>query len=234
MKTNKKYLSEESEESNEKEEIKSEESNEKEEIKSDDLLSVMMSESAKPELRLTGIYGDINEEKCSEALYGLQALHLTGQSLQLEDPDNEDSDLITIHQPIDFVVSSHGGLAADMFAVYDTIREIRDTTPIHTKGLGKVMSAGVLLLAAGTKGERRIGKYCRVMIHGVMAGQHGYLADVENEFKETKAIQKMYVQALADETNMSEAYVRKLMNKKTNVYLDAEEAVKLGIADIVF
>ena len=33
---------------------------------------------------------------------------------------------------------------------------------------------------------------------------------------------------------MSEAYVRKLMNKKTNVYLDAEEAVKLGIADIVF
>ena len=33
---------------------------------------------------------------------------------------------------------------------------------------------------------------------------------------------------------MSEAYVRKLMNKKSNVYLDAEEAVKLGIADIIF
>tara|TARA_R110000824_G_C15057816_1_gene662074 strand:- start:60 stop:350 length:291 start_codon:yes stop_codon:yes gene_type:complete len=95
------------------------------------------------------------------------------------------------------------------------------------------MSAGVLLLASGTKGERRIGKYCRVMIHGVMAGQHGYLADVENEFKETRAIQRMYVKALSDETNMSETYVRKLMNRKTNVYLDAEEAVKLGIADII-
>ena len=120
-----------------------------------------------------------------------------------------------------------------MFSVYDVIRDLRDRTPIHTKGLGKVMSAGVLLLASGTKGERRIGKYCRVMIHGVMAGQHGYLADVENEFKETRAIQRMYVQALAEETNMTEAYVRKLMNKKTNVYLDAEEAVKLGIADII-
>jgi len=220
MKTNKKDLSEKSEE--------------KEEIKSDDLLSVMMSESVKPELRLTGIYGDINEEKCSEAIYGLQALHLTGETLQLKDPEDEESELIAVHQPIDFIVSSHGGLAADMFSVYDTIRELRDVTPIHTKGLGKVMSAGVLLLAAGTKGKRRIGKYCRVMIHGVVAGQHGYLADVENEFKETKAIQKMYVKALGEETNMTESYVRKLMNRKTNVYLDAEEAVKLGIADIVF
>ena len=121
-----------------------------------------------------------------------------------------------------------------MFSVYDTMREIREKSPIITKGIGKVMSAGVLLLAAGTKGERRIGKYCRVMLHGVTAGQHGYLADVENEFKETKSIQRMYIQALVNETNMSEPYVKKLMNKKTNVYLNAEEAVKLGIADIIF
>ena len=103
-----------------------------------------------------------------------------------------------------------------------------------TQGSSHILADRMILLAASTKGERRIGKYCRVMIHGVMAGQHGYLADVENEFKETRAIQRMYVQALAEETNMTEAYVRKLMNKKTNVYLDAEEAVKLGIADIIF
>ena len=162
------------------------------------------------------------------------SLALNGTEKCLSDPEDENSEIIETYQPIDFIVSSHGGLAADMFSVYDVIRDLRDRTPIHTKGLGKVMSAGVLLLAAGTKGERRIGKYCRVMIHGVMAGQHGYLADVENEFKETRAIQRMYVQALAGETNMTETYVRKLMNKKTNVYLDAEEAVKLGIADIIF
>jgi ATP-dependent Clp endopeptidase proteolytic subunit ClpP len=198
------------------------------------LLSALMSEPPRPELRMTGIYGDVNEDRCSEAIYGLMALHLSGTESRLADPEDENSEIVETYQPIDFIVSSHGGLAADMFSVYDTIRDIRDKSPIHTKGLGKVMSAGVLLLASGTKGQRRIGRYCRVMIHGVMAGQHGYLADVENEFKETRAIQRMYVKALADETNMSEAYVRKLMNKKTNVYLDAEEAVKLGIADIIF
>ena len=220
MTFNKKHFSEEEEQEEKKEQT--------------DIFSALLAEDPKPELRMTGIYGDINEDRCSEAVYGLLALHLTGTEQHLSDPKDENSEIIETYQPVDFIVSSHGGLAADMFSVYDVMRDLRDRTPIHTKGLGKVMSAGVLLLAAGTKGERRIGKYCRVMIHGVMAGQHGYLADVENEFKETRAIQRMYVQALAEETNMTETYVRKLMNKKTNVYLDAEEAVKLGIADIIF
>ena len=210
----------------------SEKEEKKSEPESGDIVSMLMTEE-RPELRLTGIYGDVNEERCSEAVYGLHALKLTGKKERVI-TDDEVETVEVYNEPIEFIISSHGGLAADMFSVYDTIREIKETTEIHTKGLGKVMSAGVLLLASGTKGKRRIGKYCRVMIHGVMAGQHGYLADVENEFKETKAIQKMYVQALADETNMTEAYVRKLMGKKTNVYLNAEEAVKLGIADIIF
>jgi ATP-dependent Clp protease protease subunit len=105
--------------------------------------------------------------------------------------------------------------------------------PIHTIGIGKVMSAGTLLLAAGTKGERRIGRFCRVMIHGVISGQHGHLADIENEFDEAKMTQSMYVQALAEETNMTEKYLRNLIKKKSNIYLSAQEAVDLGIADIV-
>tara|TARA_B100002019_G_scaffold271317_1_gene265624 strand:- start:1059 stop:1709 length:651 start_codon:yes stop_codon:yes gene_type:complete len=210
----------------------SEKEEEKDKTENGDIVSMLMTEE-RPELRLTGIYGDVNEERCSEAVYGLHALKLTGRKERVITEDEVEA-VEVYNEPIEFIISSHGGLAADMFSVYDTIREIRETTEIHTKGLGKVMSAGVLLLASGTKGKRRIGKYCRVMIHGVMAGQHGYLADVENEFKETKAIQRMYVQALADETNMTEAYVRKLMGKKTNVYLNAEEAVKLGIADIIF
>jgi len=197
------------------------------------VFSMLMPDSP-PELRVIGIYGDINEEKCSEAVYGLLAYHLSGTQQEPIDPENEESELVETYQPIEFIISSHGGLAAEMFSVYDIIRDLRDNSPIHTKGLGKVMSAGVLLLAAGSKGKRKIGKHCRVMIHGVVAGQHGYLADVENEFKETKYIQNMYIKALAGETNMTEKYIRKLMNKKTNVYLDAEEAVKLGIADIIF
>ena len=211
----------------------SEEKKEKLEPEPVDLAS-LLAQPPMPELRLTGIYGDVTEEKCSEAVYGLLAYHHTGQKTEPVDISDPESDLITTYEPIDFIISTHGGHAAEMFAVYDAMRSIRDKTPIHTVGLGKVMSAGVLLLAAGTKGQRKIGATCRVMIHGVVAGQHGYISDMQNEFSETKYIQKMYVKSLAKETNMEEKYVKRLMNKKSNVYIDAEEAVKLGIADIIF
>ena len=88
-------------------------------------------------------------------------------------------------------------------------------------------------MAAGTKGERRIGMNCRVMIHGVISGQQGYLADVENEFEEAKFTQELYIKALAGETDMTVKYLRKLLQRKTNVYLSAKDAVELGIADII-
>ena len=197
------------------------------------LITFINSALDKPSLRITGIYGDITEEKCSDAVFGLLALHESGREVVREDPDDEDSKLIEAFAPIEFYVSTYGGAANEMFAVYDVMRQVRDLSPIYTHGIGKVMSAGVLLLAAGTKGERRIGKHCRIMIHGVVAGQHGHLSDVENEFEEAKFTQKLYVDALASETDMTARYIKKLMDKKTNVYLNATEAVELGIADII-
>jgi len=186
-----------------------------------------------PKLRVTGIYGDINEERCSETLYSMLLLQKSGMRLEPLDPQDPESELIEVSDPFDFFVSSHGGSAVEMFGLYDVMRQIRTTMPIHTIGVGKVMSAGTLLLAAGTKGERRIGRFCRVMIHGVISGQHGHLADIENEFDEAKMTQSMYIQALAEETNMTERYLKNLIKKKSNIYLSAQEAVDLGIADIV-
>ena len=65
--------------------------------------------------------------------------------------------------PIDFIVSTEGGSVTDMFAVYDCMRDVRKgLCEINTFGVGKVMSAGILLLAGGTKGKRRIGRHCRL------------------------------------------------------------------------
>ena len=200
------------------------------EEQSDDLVSMINMAMDKPEIRAIAIYGDINEERCSEVVYGLLALDAS--SVSLIGAENEEAS-VEVVEPIDFYISSYGGQATEMFAVYDVMRAVGSRTPIHTYGLGKVMSAGVLLLAAGSKGYRKIGKNCRVMIHGVVAGQHGHIADIENEFSEVKSTQKMYIQALSEETDMTEKYIKKLMDKKTNVYIDAEEAVNLGIADMV-
>jgi len=201
-----------------------------EQEQSDDLASMISMAMNKPEIRALALYGDINEERCSEVVYGLLALDASSRIMMATEEDDEPVEVI---EPIDFYISSYGGQATEMFAVYDIMRDIGARTPICTYGLGKVMSAGVLLLAAGTKGYRKIGRSCRVMIHGVVAGQHGHIADIENEFSEVKSTQKMYIKALSEETDMTEKYIKKLMDKKTNVYIDAQEAVNLGIADII-
>jgi len=43
----------------------------------------------------------------------------------------------------------------------------------------------------------------------------------------------MYSEALVAETNMTKKDLKKLLERKVNVYLTAEEAVELGIADII-
>ena len=120
-----------------------------------------------------------------------------------------------------------------MFALYDIMRTVRQETEIHTLGLGKVMSAGVLLLAGGTKGKRRIAKNCRVMIHSVAAGNAGALHDLTNELEAIQDLQDMYTSCLAAETNMTEGDIKEMLNRNVNVYLSATEAVQLGIADII-
>ena len=95
------------------------------------------------------------------------------------------------------------------------------------------MSAAVLVLAAGTKGKRKIGKYCRVMIHSVIGGSSGALHDLKNEMKEIQVIQDMYIDALASETKLTKKKLKDMFSKNVNVYLSAEEAVKYGIADII-
>lgn len=196
-------------------------------------IMVHPAQDDKPEisLRKIGLIGDVSEEKSSDIIYGLYALKQMGEH-EIK-PASKRSKPKIGYQPIDFILSTNGGSASDMFAIYDVMREIRKDCEIHTHGLGKVMSAGVLLLAAGTKGKRKVGKHCRVMIHGVIAGNSGPMFSLENEMNEVRETQKRYIEALKNETRMSTAQINKFLERHVDIYLSAEEAVKLGIADIV-
>ncbi len=184
------------------------------------------------ELRLLGLYGEIEEGKVSQLIGALidmsepSALNAEKDTVELPEADRK-------IRPIEMLVSTPGGNADDMFALYDVMRVVREKCDIVTFGLGKVMSAGVLLLASGTKGKRKIGANCRVMIHSVMAGSQGSIHDIENEMEEIKFMQSAYIRALSAETSMTEKKLKSMINKKVNIYLSAEEAVKLGIADII-
>jgi ATP-dependent Clp endopeptidase proteolytic subunit ClpP len=185
-------------------------------------------------IRTIGLIGDVTEEKASDVIYGLLTLRETGIRQELEDPNDPNSEIIETCEPMEMIISTYGGSAMDMFGIHDMMRNVREDCEIHTVGIGKVMSAGVLILASGTKGKRRIGKNCRVMIHSVVGGTHGAMHNLENEMDEIRWIQERYIETLVRESDMTKAMVRKMLNRKVNIYLTAEQAVEYGIADEVF
>ncbi len=182
--------------------------------------SALMTEE--PDMRTIGLFCDVAEDKIAEISHAMIYLNEVNM---LKKPEER--------KPIKFYLSTYGGSADDMFALYDMMRDIQTETPIQTHGLGKVMSAGVLLLAAGTKGQRSLGKNCRVMIHSVIGGSHGALHNMVNEMEAIQDIQEMYINCLAAETKMTKKQIKKMLERKVNIYLSAEEAVELGIADII-
>lgn len=187
-----------------------------------------MEQPQQQQMRVIGLFGDVNEQSCAEVIQNLLVF-----SKQGEIPKNERKNKYS-HPPIEFYLNTHGGSASDMFAIYDMMRSAKESCEVHTVGVGKIMSAGVLLLAAGSKGKRRIGANARVMIHSVLGGTEGPLFNLENEFNEIKFVQERYTKALIKETHLTPRAMKDLLEKHVNIYLSAEEAVKYGIADEVF
>jgi len=194
-----------------------------EQTQSESNVMLFPSESERERLRVIGLYGEVEEAKCSELIYAMLTLKDEGKEV--------DDDGTVSYKSFECYVSTHGGAAADMFAVYDVMRMVRKDCEIHTVGIGKVMSAGVLILAAGTKGKRKIGANCRVMLHSVSSHHQGSLHELRSELEEVNWTQEQNIKSLVKETNMTEEFIRELMERDTNVYLTADQAVEYGIAD---
>ena len=184
------------------------------------------------DLRIVNLYGDITEAKADAIVSALLFLENTSPVISSQSSEDETSEEILINRDIKLYISTNGGSASEMFSVIDVIDSIKKRTcDIETVGIGKVMSAGVLILASGTPGKRKIGKNCRVMLHNVVSGHSGSIFALENELEEIRWVQNQYVRCLAKKTKMTEARIKKILKTEKDVYISAKDAIKFGIAD---
>ena len=164
-----------------------------------------------PDARLVVLHGEVNEASICNVI--VQMLQLANQN----------------HKPIHLVISTYGGSVDEMFSLYDTIKFL--PCPVHTIALGKVMSAGVLLLASGVKGKRMIGRSARIMIHPISGGVIGNVFEAMNEMKEFTRLQDLMTNALLSETTMKKEEIDELMKAGHDCFLTPEQAIKMGIVD---
>lgn len=135
-------------------------------------------------------------------------------------------------KPIRLVINTEGGSVDDMLALYDVIQWL--PCPVHTLGLGKIMSAGIFLLAAGEPGYREIGKNARCMFHMLYGSSEGTILDYNNEVAEHQRIQTQINKIFSKHTKIKTKELKRWMNLKTDIYISAAEAINYGIADNYF
>jgi len=158
----------------------------------------------------------------TEDVTDAMAAQLSAMLLYLDHADHE--------APIEMYLHSSGGAATGLSNIYDVMQMIQ--APIKTICLGKCYSAGAVLLAAGTKGERYAFKNANIMIHGVQFGfpipGHD-MTNSQNYYDFVKSNNDNIMKMLAHHTGHS---LEKVKNDcKEDVWMNAKQALEYGLID---
>lgn len=135
---------------------------------------------------------------------------------------------------IHLFIHTSGGDASALTSIYNVMCLIE--APISTIGVGKIYSAGVFLLAAGTKGKRYMFPNAEVMIHGIQSIYpeipSSDTTDATNYFNYLESFNKRILKILSRHTGQPISKI--LQDSKRDLYLDAKSALKYGIIDEIF
>jgi len=137
------------------------------------------------------------------------------------------------YTPIELRIASYGGDICDMFGLHDVTRTLK--SPVHTMGMGKVMSAAVLLVACGERNNRWAGDNTSFMIHLPWDdwGKKN-LAELDHDIRYTKELWDRWYKLMAEYTKMPEKHWCKLCSKQGDAFFFADDALKWGIIDHIW
>lgn len=159
--------------------------------------------------------GEIEEENIEKCI----------KWIAYEDLDPKQDKILTLY------VNSTGGDLYQAFALIDIMNS--SAHKIRTIGIGTVMSAAFLIVAAGTRGERYVAHNTSCMCHQFSSGTDGKYHDLKAEMKETELLNTKMVEVLAAATKQVPSYVKKRLLPPTDVYMTAQEMVEHGAADYI-
>ena len=189
------------------------------------LIPYVIEQSPRGE-RSYDIYSRLLNERIvflGEAIDDAVANTVVAQLLHLEsaDPDKD----------ISLYINSPGGSVSAGLAIYDTMNYIK--CDVSTICMGMAASMGSVLLTAGAPGKRFILPNAQVMIHQPMggSGERTQQTDFEILADEMRKTRDRLEGILAKHTGQPLEKVH--ADSERDHWMDAEEAVKYGMADSI-
>src|SRR5881275_1160973 len=130
---------------------------------------------------------------------------------------------------ISIYINSPGGDITALFAIYDTMKYVKND--LSTFCYGQAASAAAVLLAGGTKGKRFALPHARILIHQPYGGTAGQATDIEIQAKEILRMRDLMNEMLAQDTGQP---VEKVAHDTDRDFImSADEAKDYGIIDEV-
>ena len=129
------------------------------------------------------------------------------------------------------MICSEGGDMGSAFALIDVM--MSSTIPIKTVGLGQVASAGLLIFIAGAKGRRILTPNTSILSHQFAWESDGKAHELFARVKEFDLTQARMIEHYKKCTGMTEDDIIKNLLPPQDVWLSAEEALKLNLTDSV-
>ena len=135
----------------------------------------------------------------------------------------------TPEKPIRLYINSPGGSITAGLAIYDTMQYV--SNDVEAICLGQAFSMAAVLLAGGTKGERRALPNSRILLHQPMGGAGGQASDVERHAKEILAWRDRINEILSENTGQSLERVTRDTDR--DFFMSAADAKEYGLIDEV-
>lgn len=132
-----------------------------------------------------------------------------------------------IPKPIEIFIDSYGGNVYQIMGLIGIIENSK--TPVHTLCTGVAMSCGFILLIHGHK--RFCYKHGTPLYHQVSSGAFGTITDMEEHIEEAKRLQNIFEEMTIRKTKITKAKLDKIRKRKKDWYMDANEALELGVVD---
>jgi ATP-dependent Clp protease protease subunit len=133
------------------------------------------------------------------------------------------------HKELTLGICSPGGDLNACFALIDVMKGSR--IPIKTIGMGLIASCGLLMFISGTKGKRILTPNTSILSHQYSWGSYGKEHELFATVKEFELTTKRMITHYKKCTGLTEKLIREKLLPPHDVWLDANQAKKLGICD---
>lgn len=130
---------------------------------------------------------------------------------------------------INIYLCTYGGSVYDMLAIYDEIKRLTQEYVVNIYCVGKIMSAGTIIMLSVDLEHRFAYPNTTFMYHTLSSGYDGKMKDMEEDVIESKRLHNVMWNIYKENTGIPIEKLKEIYKCKKDWYITAEKAKKYCI-----